>query len=86
VDTVSFDLDARYAALTEARRVAVGPEGADITITRELPAPPHVVWEWLNDPVRRRQWDDITVQEETRQGGRGGGGDVTVASEEAMSF
>jgi hypothetical protein len=77
VDTVSVDLDARYRALVEARRVTVEPREADIIVTRELEAPPPVVWEWLNDPGRRREWEGVVVDEEALPGGRSGVGEVT---------
>ena len=77
VETVGFDLDARYRAFANKRRVAVEPAGADITIARGLPAPPHVVWEWLNDPTRRREWDDVIVDDVRPDPARPGTGDVT---------
>src|SRR5207247_89806 len=77
VDTVSLDLDARYRVLTEARRVTVEPEAADFTLTRDLPAPPLRVWEWLNDPDRRRQWEQVVIDEEALPAGRSGAGGVT---------
>jgi hypothetical protein len=77
VDTSSLDLDARYRVLTEARRVAVEPEDADFTLARELRGPPPVVWEWLNDPARRRRWEDVVIDEEALPGGRSGTGVVT---------
>jgi len=77
VETVSLDLDARYRILTEARRVTVEPGEADFTLARDLPAPPTLVWEWLNDPDRRRQWEQVVVDEEVLLGGRSGPGGVT---------
>ncbi len=77
VDTRSLDLDARYRVLTEARRVAVEPGQADVTLTRDLRASPPVVWEWLNDPARRRRWEEVVIDEEVLPGGRNGTGMVT---------
>jgi uncharacterized protein YndB with AHSA1/START domain/class 3 adenylate cyclase len=54
--TYSMDLHPRYAALTDARRVMVMPRDAHANFSRDIPAPPHVVWEWLNDPPRRAEW------------------------------
>jgi uncharacterized protein YndB with AHSA1/START domain len=51
-----LDLQARFAAERVARQAASRDELADGTAERDLAAPPAVVWEWLNDPVRRSQW------------------------------
>jgi hypothetical protein len=53
VETYSLNLRERYAALLEGRRVRVTPEEADASVEQELPAPPVVVWDWLNDPAKR---------------------------------
>ncbi len=73
VRTYSMDLHARYAALTDARRAVVAPAEAHVTYTRDISAPPPVVWEWLNDPHRRSEWmPDTTWSAVHRSGGRTG--------------
>ncbi len=53
VRTRSLNLQARYQALTDARRILLAPEEAYIHFTHEYPVPPPIVWEWLNDPHKR---------------------------------
>lgn len=48
-----LDLDTRYKEIVSLRRVVVDEEQADFILPFELPAPPPVVWEWLNDPIKR---------------------------------
>jgi uncharacterized protein YndB with AHSA1/START domain len=56
IQTHTLDLKARYQEINEARRVFVPPEEADITFVQDFPAPPPIVWDWLNDPYKRNQW------------------------------
>lgn len=77
VRTFSLDLKARYRELTEARRLVVSPETADAILTHDFPAPPPIVWDWLNDPRKRtlavpeNNWKVVA-----RPGGRTGVGAV----------
>jgi uncharacterized protein YndB with AHSA1/START domain len=77
VSTVSIDLDGRYLDLVDARRVVVSPAEADLSLARTLTAPPAVVWEWLNDPERRLQWEAVAVDPKVLPGGRSGPGEVS---------
>jgi hypothetical protein len=77
VETESLDLNARYLAFVEARTVVVSPEEADIALARDLPGPPALVWEWLNDPVRRLRWEELVVDPKVLPGGRSGAGEVS---------
>ncbi|MBI3177750.1 MAG: DUF2652 domain-containing protein, partial [Chloroflexi bacterium] len=61
VQTHSMDLRARYQELTDARRIVVAAEEADLILTQEFSAPPPAVWEWLNDPKSRNKWALDTV-------------------------
>jgi hypothetical protein len=73
--TYSFDLHPRYEALTRARRNFITAEQSDLVITQDLPAPPHVVWDWINDPQKRILWDDLDeVRPILRPHGRTGAG------------
>ncbi|MCA1554340.1 MAG: DUF2652 domain-containing protein [Chloroflexi bacterium] len=55
VKTYSFNLQERYKALKEARRVFVEEKDADYKIVLEIHAPPAIVWTWVNDPNKRNQ-------------------------------
>jgi len=56
VPTRSLDLQARHQELTEARREFIQAESADWVFVHDIAAPPHVVWEWMNDPRRKQLW------------------------------
>jgi hypothetical protein len=76
VATASFDLDERFRAVREAN-VAVEPVESHWSAALGLPASPAIVWEWLNDPVKRSRWvGDRTVEAELPAGGRTGPGAV----------
>lgn len=55
VRTHSFNLQERYRALTEARRVFLDEKDADFTFVRKISAPPTIVWTWANDPNKRKR-------------------------------
>ena len=75
VQTLSLDLHPRYEELVAARRVFITQEESDLVITQDLPAPPPAVWDWINDPRKRIQWDDLDeVRPILRPGGRVGVG------------
>lgn len=77
VRTASLDLDARYRAFVDARRVVVSPDEADVALVRNVAAPPAVIWEWLNDPARRLRWEELMVDPKVLPGGRSGVGEVS---------
>jgi hypothetical protein len=56
IRTYSLDLHARYMELTDERRVVVAPEDSDLIIVRDFSGPPPLVWDWLNDPLKRTQY------------------------------
>ncbi|MGQ0600869.1 MAG: DUF2652 domain-containing protein [Anaerolineales bacterium] len=56
VTTHSLNLKARYQAITDARRLFISAEAADLVVVQDFPAPPPVVWEWLSDPNLRNVW------------------------------
>jgi len=76
VQTYSLDLRKRYQELIEARRVFVTAEEAQLVIQQVCPAPPPIVWEWLNDPHKRAQcaFQEVEFQAILRPGGRTGAG------------
>jgi len=51
--TYSFNLQERYKALTEARRVFLSEDEADFKFVLKVQASPAVVWTWANDPNKR---------------------------------
>jgi hypothetical protein len=75
VKTHSLDLHKRYKDLMAEKRVMVTAEEADTVYSREMAAPPAVVWTWLNDPQRREIWMPHTRwTTAARPGGRTGAG------------
>jgi len=73
--TYNMYLHERHKQLKEARRIFVSSEEADWASTRTIAAPPHVVWEWMNDIQRRLLWETLhDVQPLLRPGGRMGTG------------
>ena len=75
VQTYSLDLHERYQALTNARRVFVTAEEADLVLVQDFGAPAPVVWDWLNDPQKRTRWmHERTWKAGARPGGRTGVG------------
>ncbi len=71
IQTHSLNLHPHYAALIEARRVFITPAEADLVLIQDFAAPPVVVWDWLNDPPKRTQWDHAEkIVDVLRPGGR----------------
>jgi uncharacterized protein YndB with AHSA1/START domain len=58
IETESLNLHERYQQLTEQRHLYLSKETADTTYSYDIPAPVPLLWEWLNDPQKRRQWWD----------------------------
>jgi hypothetical protein len=56
VKTRSINLDARYKALMDDRRLFLSPDESDIALTHDFSAPIPMVWDWLNDPAKRTSW------------------------------
>ncbi|HMA36481.1 MAG TPA: DUF2652 domain-containing protein [Chloroflexia bacterium] len=57
-----YDLKAAWQTMTAARHVYITPAEADVTFTRELAAPPAVIWDYLVDPARNIYLQDDLVQ------------------------
>jgi hypothetical protein len=51
------NLKDRYQTLLDRRRVFVDQTKADLIYEFDYPAPPPVVWDWLNDPQKRQKWE-----------------------------
>jgi Protein of unknown function (DUF2652)/Polyketide cyclase / dehydrase and lipid transport len=56
VATGSIDLNERYNRLLLDRKVFLSQEEADMSATYTMDAPPPVVWDWLTDPKKRKDW------------------------------
>ncbi len=54
--TYSLNLHEHYKEITEARRIVITPAEAHVVAVWDFPAPPPVIWEWLNDPLKRTLW------------------------------
>lgn len=71
VKTYSIDLHQRYKELTEDRRVLITDEEADLILWVDFPVPPHMAWDWLQDPAKRNLWmPDVTWAAGDRPRGR----------------
>jgi uncharacterized protein YndB with AHSA1/START domain len=51
------NLNDRYQTLRDLRRVIVDRSKADLIYEFDYPAPPPIVWDWLNDPHKRLKWE-----------------------------
>jgi uncharacterized protein YndB with AHSA1/START domain len=71
--TYSFDLATYYHDLIAARHIIVQPDQAHFCITVLVPAPPPIVWDWLNDPHQRSLWDRHPLKSDKVDGRRGMG-------------
>ncbi len=80
INTLSFNLRERYEQSMSMRRVMVEPQRASLTSQHLYPVPPPVVWDWLNDPVKRAQYtyqQGLKFTEVLKPGGRRGVGGKT---------
>ncbi|HLC04522.1 MAG TPA: DUF2652 domain-containing protein [Anaerolineales bacterium] len=74
IETFTVNLSDRYKELKEVRRIFVSADESDFNLGYEFEAPPAVVWDWLNDPLKRSMWEEITVESDGRPGERVGVG------------
>ena len=58
VKTYNVDLHARYKEITDERRIVIDEKDADAIFQVDFTTPPHVTWEWLQDPVKRNLWGE----------------------------
>lgn len=54
--TSSINLEEKYKEYTAHRKVFLSADEADVTIAHTFSAAPPVIWDWLNDPVKRNKW------------------------------
>ena len=57
VKTFVTNLNERYQTVRDQRHVIVDRAEADLIYEFDYPAPPPIVWDWLNDPQKRLQWE-----------------------------
>ena len=57
VKTFVINLRDRYQSARDQRRVIVDRAEADLVYEFDYPAPPPIVWDWLNDPHKRLKWE-----------------------------
>lgn len=74
LSTYCMNLNARYREIVDARRVAVDADHADFSLVHDVAGPPPVVWEWMNDPVKRAMGSEITFHPLPLTSGRMGPG------------
>lgn len=53
VKTHSIDLHKRYAYIVSERRIFLTEATADLVFSVDFPVPPHVAWEWYQNPEKR---------------------------------
>jgi hypothetical protein len=58
VKTYNVDLRARYQEITDERRIMIDEKDADVIFRIDFPTPPHVTWEWIQDPIKRNMWSE----------------------------
>jgi hypothetical protein len=56
VEICCINMHQRYKEIKEAKQITVSPEEADLVFVRDFPAPPPIVWDWVNAPTKRVQW------------------------------
>lgn len=74
LNTFCLNLDARYREVVAARRVVVDTDQSDFRLIHDVAGPPPVVWEWMNDPVKRGMGSEITFRPLPLTNGRMGPG------------
>jgi hypothetical protein len=74
VDTFSLDLEARWRAESDVRRLDIADADVVLDVRADLAAEPSVVWAHLTSPALRNRWEGPLVIEETPLGGRRGVG------------
>jgi class 3 adenylate cyclase len=80
VETYSYNLKPRLEALLSEQRVRIGPEDAQVITKHDYAFSAPVVWEWLNDPVKRTLWNPekkVVFKHISMSGGRSGVGTLT---------
>jgi hypothetical protein len=77
VVTFILDLEARWQAETDVRRLHIPDAEVVLDVVATIEAEPSVVWAYLTSPILRTRWEGPLVIEETSAGGRRGVGTTT---------
>jgi hypothetical protein len=81
VEYCALDMHRRYDDLMSQRHVVVEPQDAAVSFSEEMPAPPPVVWSWMNEPAKRALYtaapDRLRFMPILRPNGRTGVGATT---------
>ncbi len=56
VKTYNIDLHVRYKEITDERRILIDEKDADVVNRIDFATPPHMTWEWMQDPLKRNLW------------------------------
>jgi len=59
--TYSLNLHDSYQRMTDARQLTVSEQEAEMAFAVEFPAEPPIVWEWLNDPVKKNAYQTHNI-------------------------
>lgn len=71
VKTYNLNLRSRYEEITDERRVQITDAEADLILRADFPVPPHIAWDWMQDPAKRNLWcPDVTWTAGDRPKGR----------------
>ncbi|HLF00846.1 MAG TPA: DUF2652 domain-containing protein, partial [Anaerolineales bacterium] len=75
VKTLSLNMRQRYQEIKEAQHVFLTAAEADFVYIYDFPAPPPVLWDWVNEPHKRIQWSGFdTLRWVLGKNGRTGAG------------
>jgi hypothetical protein len=75
-----INLADRYTELVNERRYTIDPKQAHYIVQSDMPATPSVVWDWINDPVKRTlvgNEDGLKFVPFALTGGRTGANSIT---------
>jgi class 3 adenylate cyclase len=70
VQTLSYNIHQRYDEITTERKVLRQIGKPDVMYSFFIHAPASLIWDWLNDPVKRGITDGVTVTFVKKIGGR----------------
>jgi hypothetical protein len=77
IETFTLDLEARWRAESDVRRIDIAEAEVAFDIAATIPAEAAVVWAHLTSPALRTRWEGPIVIEETPPGQRRGVGTTT---------
>jgi len=60
IPTISLNLDEQYKKFAKDRIVYISEEDADYFVERNYPVTPPLLWEWVNNPIKRSLWLEVS--------------------------